>query len=169
MVEPSKTGDPEAFAQVFREYHRDAVRLAWLLCGDQGRAEDAVSEAFARVYVHWRKGTVKDVRSYLRRAVVNQVRNGGRRRVLEIREAGRRWGDDRGPRLHDDDIVERDEVRRLLDQLSTKQRQAVVLRFYADLSQHEAADILGIPVGTLKSHTARGLARLRELQAAQAS
>ncbi|MGH8902381.1 MAG: sigma-70 family RNA polymerase sigma factor [Egibacteraceae bacterium] len=157
----------DAFALVFRDLHRDAVRLAWLLCRDVDRAEDAVSEAFARVYVHWREGKVGDLRPYLRRAVVNQIRNGGRRRVLELREAGRRSGDERGLRLHDDDVAERDEIRRLLSQLTSRQQQVIVLRFYADLDTLQTADVLGCPVGTVKSLTSRGLARLRALQDAE--
>jgi RNA polymerase sigma factor (sigma-70 family) len=157
----------DVFALFFRDLHRDAVRLAWVLCGDMDRAEDAVSEAFARVYVHWREGRVADLRPYLRRAVVNQIRNVGRRRVLELREAGRHSGDERGPRLHDDDVAERDEVRRLLSQLTSRQREVIILRFYADLDTLQTADILGCPVGTVKSLTSRGLARLRVLQAAE--
>lgn len=170
VLERSETGDDvDVFALRFRDLHRDAIRLAWLLCGDMDRAEDAVSEAFARVYVHWRNGKVSDLRPYLRRAVVNQIRNGGRRRVLELREASRRSGDKRGPRPHDDDVVEQDEVRRLLRQLTSRQRQVIVLRFYADLDTLQTADLLGCPVGTVKSLTSRGLARLRALQAAQAA
>lgn len=168
--ERDRTGDgADVFALVFPDLHRDAMRLARLLCGDKDRAEDAVSEAFARVYVHWRNGKVGDLRPYLRRAVVNQIRNCGRRRVLELREADRRSGDERGPRPHDDDVAEQDEVRRLLRQLTSRQRQVIVLRFYADLDTLQTADVLGCPVGTVKSLTSRGLARLRALQAAQAA
>jgi RNA polymerase sigma factor (sigma-70 family) len=170
VLEP-QDGDYSAdvFALTFRDFYRDAVRVAWLLCGDVDRAEDAVSEAFARVYVHWREGRVGDLRPYLRRAVVNQIRNVGRRRVLEVREAGRRSGDERGLRLHDDDVAERDEIRRLLSQLTNRQREVIILRFYADLDTLQTADVLGCPVGTVKSLTSRGLARLRALQAAEAA
>lgn len=168
-LQPDAGDEASVFALVFRDLHRDAVRLAWMLCGDVDRAEDAVSEAFARVYVHWRSGKVSDLRAYLRRAVVNQIRNLGRRRALELREAGRRSGDERGPRLHDDDVVERDEVRRLLDQLTSRQRQVIILRFYADLDTLQTADVLGCPVGTVKSLTSRGLARLRALQSTEAA
>ena len=163
------TDQADVFALVFRDLHRDVVRLALLLCGNADHAEDAVSEAIARVYIHWREGRVDHLGPYLRRAVVNQVRNVGRRRGLERREANRRSGDKRGPRLHDDDVVERDEVRQLLSHLTSRQRQAIVLRFYADLDTVQTANILGCPVGTVKSLTSRGLARLRALQDAQAA
>ncbi len=156
------------FAEVFKAHARDAVRLATLLTGDQGRAEDAVSEAFARVFVQWRKGRVEDVRPYLRRAVVNQVRNGARRGLLERREAVRLHGDDRGARAQADDVVERDEVTRLLARLPARQRAAIVLRYYADMPEAQVAEALGCPVGTVKSLVSRGLARLRLLSTAEA-
>lgn len=149
------------FADVFATHARDAVRLATLLTGDPHRAEDLVSEAFARVYVRWRRGGVMDPGAYLRRAVVNQVRYSARRRFLERREASRRHGDQRGPRAHDDDIAERDEVDRLLAVLSERQRTAIVLRYWEDLPEAAVAAAMGCPVGTVKSLVSRGMARLR--------
>ena len=56
-----------------------------------------------------------------------------------------------------------EDLRRALLALPAKQRAAVVLRFYCDLSEQETAAAMGVSVGTVKSHTSRGLARLREL------
>jgi RNA polymerase sigma-70 factor (sigma-E family) len=159
--------DDDGFAEVFRLHSREAVGLAYLLCGDRQRAEDAVSEAFARMYARWGSGAIRDPRAYLRRAVLNEVRNGFRRRFYERREATRRHADDRGAQGHDDAVGDRDHVARLLAQIPERQRTALVLRFHADLTEAQAAEVLGCPVGTLKSLTSRGLARLRELQAAQ--
>jgi RNA polymerase sigma factor (sigma-70 family) len=58
---------------------------------------------------------------------------------------------------------EAEDLRRALLALPAKQRAAVVLRFYCDLSEQETAAAMGVSVGTVKSHTSRGLARLREL------
>lgn len=154
-----------AFAEVFAAHARDAVRLATLLTGDPHRAEDVVGEAFARVYVRWRRGGILDARAYVRRAVVNQVRNTARRGFLERREAARRHGDLRGPRAHDDDVVERDEVDRLLALLTHRQRTAIVLRYWEDLPEAAVAAAMGCPVGTVKSLVSRGLARLRDARA----
>ncbi|MGH8908239.1 MAG: sigma-70 family RNA polymerase sigma factor [Egibacteraceae bacterium] len=167
-AEPVEIEDAE-FAEAFRDLHPDAVRLARLLCGDAGQAEDAVSEAFACIYTPWREGRVQDLRAYLRRAVVNQVHTRGRRGLLERRVADRRWGDGRGPLLYEDQCADRDELRRLLEGLSAQQRRVLILRFYADLSVEETARALHCPTGTVKSLTARGLARLRALHAPRAA
>lgn len=154
-----------SFAEVYNTHHRSAVRLAWLLTGDPHQAEDAVAEAFAKVWVKWDQGRVHDLGPYLRRTVVNEVRSRGRRTVLERREAERRTGDDRGVRTHDDAAAEQDLVWRSLGQLPDRQRQAVVLRYYEDLPEAEVAEILGVSVGTVKSQVSRGLEKLREIVA----
>ncbi len=158
----SRTGGTD-FAEVFNAHHQGAVRLAWLLTGDADQAEDAVAEALAKVWVKWEQGRVHDPGPYLRRAVVNEVRSRGRRKVLERREADRRTADDRGVRLHDDAAADHDLVWRSLGQLPPRQRQAIVLRYYEDLPEAEVAEMLGISVGTVKSQVSRGLDRLREV------
>ena len=155
--------DADSFATVFNAHHRKAVRLAYLLCGDHHQAEDIVSDAFAKVYVQWQKGRVSDVGSYLRRAVVNETNSKLRRRYLERREAAKRSGDERGVRLVDEHAADHDEVWQALSRLPERQRQAVVLRYYEDLSEAQTAEILGCSVGTVKSQVSRGLARMQEL------
>lgn len=151
------------FAAVFNAHHRRAVRLAWLLTGDAHAAEDIVAEAFAKVWVQWDKGRVDNVGAYLRRAVVNHIRSRGRRRKLELRELERRGGDDRGVQLLDDHAAEHDEVWQALLRLPQRQRAAIVLRYYEDLSEADVAEALGVSVGTVKSQVFRGMQRLREL------
>lgn len=155
--------EERSFASVFNEHHRRAVQLAYLLTSDADQAEDIVAEAFAKVYVRWKRGEVRDVGAYLRRAVANEANSKLRRRYLERREAGRRHGDDRGVRLVDDHAADRDEVWSALGRLPTRQRQAVVLRYYEDLSEAETAELLGVSVGTVKSQVSRGLARMHEV------
>lgn len=134
-----------------------------LLTGDPDQAEDVVAEALAKVYVRWQKGDVRQVGPYLRRAVTNEANSRLRRRHLERREAERRSGDDRGVRAVDDGAADRDEVWQAIQRLPDRQRQAVVLRYYEDLSEAETAEILGTSVGTVKSQVSRGRARLQEL------
>ena len=153
----------DAFAAVFNAHHRDAVRLAYLLTSDADQAEDIVSDAFAKVWTQWQKGRVDDVGAYLRRAVANTAKSRLRRRYLERREAERRTGDDRGVRRLDDHAAEQDQVWQAIQRLPDRQRAVVVLRYYEDLSVEETAEILGVSQGTVKSQTARGLDRLREL------
>jgi RNA polymerase sigma-70 factor (sigma-E family) len=168
-VHRAQGASASSFADVFNTHHRSAVRLAWLLTGDPHLAEDVVADAFAKVWIQWEKGRVHDAGPYLRKAVVNNVRSRGRRRGLELREAGKRSGDDRGIRLHDDSVAERDAVWQALQHLPERQRQAVVLRYYEDLPEAEVAEILGVRVGTVKSQVSRGLDRLRELLEARAA
>jgi RNA polymerase sigma-70 factor (sigma-E family) len=155
--------DADSFATVFNAHHRQAVRLAYLLVSDPHLAEDIVSEAFAKVYVRWSKGEVRDVGAYLRRAVANEANSRLRRRYLERRVADERSGDDRGVRLVDEQAAEHDQVWRAIERLPDRQRAAVVLRYYEDLSEAETAEVLGVSLGTVKSQTSRGLARLQDL------
>ena len=90
------------FASVFAAHHADAVRLAYLLCGDRTRAEDVVSDAFVKLYRRWQRGGIANPRAYLRRAVVNELNSAFRRLALERREAAKRSGDRRGVRRTDD-------------------------------------------------------------------
>lgn len=152
-----------SFATVFNAHHRQAVRLAYLLTSDADQAEDIAAEAFAKVYVRWKRGDVRDVGAYLRRAVANEANSKLRRRYLERREAEKRSGDDRGVVTVDGGAADRDQVWQALQRLPDRQRKAIVLRYYEDLSEAETAEILGCSVGTVKSQVSRGLARLQEL------
>lgn len=154
---------PDSFAAAYNRHHRQMVRLAYLLVGDAGQAEDIVADAFARVWPRWERGEVRDLGPYLRRAVVNHANSRLRRRYLERRVAARRSGDDRGVRLVDDDAADRDEIWAALARLPQGQRSAVVLRYFEDLSEAETAAVLDVSVGTVKSQVSRGLRRLREL------
>jgi RNA polymerase sigma-70 factor (sigma-E family) len=152
---------PEQYGVVYRAHLEPLLRSAWLLCGDRNQAEDVVAEAFARVFAHWRRGQVSEPYAYLRRAVINEVTSRGRRRVLEVREERRRSRSGRVAQRFDELVAERDVVVQALRRLPLRQRAVLVLRFYDDLPEREVANILGLSVGTVKSHTARGLERLR--------
>lgn len=149
------------FADVFAAHHVEALRLAYLLCGDRHRAEDAVSEAFVRVYRRWRKGGIDHPRAYIKRAVVNEVNSRFRRLTVERREAAKQSADNRGVRAADDQLADADLIFRTLQALPERQRTAIVLRYYADLSEAEIATTMGIAAGTVKSTVSRGLERLR--------
>ncbi len=138
-------------------------RLAYLLCSDWHLAEDLVQGALTRAYGAWRRvERSDDVDAYVRRILVNQATDGWHKR--------RRLGELLGGPVERPSVVDRtvqvdqrDELLRFLDQLPTQQRAVLVLRFFEDLSVEATADLLGISTGTVKSHTSRGLARLREL------
>ncbi len=154
------------FAGVYAANRERAVRLAWLLTSDVDQAEDVVADAFAKVWRRWQRGGIEDPAAYVRRAVVNEANSKLRRRYRERAEDRRQRGDDRGIRLHDEQAADRDAVWQALQRLPERQRAAVVLRYYEDLSEAQAADVLGVAVGTVKSLTSRGLQRLEQELAA---
>lgn len=153
----------EEFTQTYATHHAEALRLAYLLCGDRHRAEDAVADAFVKVYRQMQRGNVEQPRAYLRRAVVNEINSRFRRLALERRQAQKRSGDDRGRRTAEEQVADSDEVFMALRHLPPRQRTVVVLRFYEDLAEKDIADVMGISLGTVKSTLHRGLERLRTL------
>ena len=140
-----------------------AARLAYLLSGDPVAAEDIASEALARVLWRSRRADIRDVPSYVRAAVVNEARRVGRRDAMRRRLE--RLASARVPPAGSgtDVVSDRDAVVRLLRRLPPRQREAVVLRHYADLPEAEVARLLQCPVGTAKSLAARGVTGLRRM------
>ncbi|HYN97373.1 MAG TPA: SigE family RNA polymerase sigma factor [Pilimelia sp.] len=139
------------------------VRMAYLLTYDRGHAEDLVQSALLRTLRHWRR--VRNAPdAYARKVLLNLALD--RRRSLRRRPAEFPLPD--GDAAHPPDLSaagmgDRVMLSQALTLLPVRQRQVVVLRFYADLSVADAADLLGCSVGTVKSTTAKALARLREL------
>jgi RNA polymerase sigma-70 factor (sigma-E family) len=154
-----RAGQVEA---LFDEQYPGLCRLAWLMVGDRDRAEEVVMEAFLRTFVAW--GRIRDVEragAYLRRAVVNQSRTRARRQSTEGRANARLSGRARPP--VDDPIQARDDAAVVLDAvraLPHRQRAAVVLRYYEDLSEAAIAETLRCSVGTVKSQLAKARATL---------
>ena len=149
------------FEDVFRTHHDRLVRLAGLLCGNATVAEDAVAEVFARLYRRWQPGTIEDVDAYLRRAVVNEI--GG-----EFRRRARRGRRVIPPNVTtatsaEDAVTERDRMWEAMLRLPARQRAVLVLRYFDDASEARVAAILEVPLGTVKSTTARGLDGLRHI------
>jgi RNA polymerase sigma-70 factor (sigma-E family) len=152
-----------AVTELFDAHYAGLCRLATLLLADPGQAEEAVQEAFLRTYVGWRRLRHPErAGAYLRAAVVNQCRSRGRRRMTEQRGNRAVWADvrdDGGP----SDVERTGEVLAVLDavcSLPTRQREAVVLRYYADLSEADVAEALGCSVGTVKSQLFKARATL---------
>ncbi|MEW6059886.1 MAG: SigE family RNA polymerase sigma factor [Actinomycetota bacterium] len=140
-----------------------ARRLAYFLTGDRDLAEDLVQEAFVRVagrFGHLRKPDAFDV--YLRRTVINLFTSHLRRLRLERIQAERERGGAEQCEASAVDLAERDRMWRALQRLPERQRAAVVLRYYEDLSEHDAAEVLRCSTGALKQLVVRGMATLRE-------
>jgi RNA polymerase sigma-70 factor (sigma-E family) len=153
--------------ELYAQHGPGAARLAYLLTGDKTTAEDLVNEAFVRVF-----GRFRDMRdpgsfeSYLRRTIVNLTNSHFRRLRTERDYLRRRRVEPPPPSMPD--LESRDEMWRLLQRLPQRQRAAIVLRFYDDLTEAATAEVLGCPVGTVKSFVSRGLARLRSEVASDA-
>ncbi|HEU0129733.1 MAG TPA: SigE family RNA polymerase sigma factor [Mycobacteriales bacterium] len=153
-------GDTE-LVELYRAHYRSLVRLAALLLDDVGTSEEVVQDAYIRMHGAW--GRIKDpdrALAYLRTTVVNLSRSRMRRRQVAERHA---------PRLRPETVVvddfavtgaERDAVMGALRALPPKQREALVLRFYGDLSEAEIATAMGCSQGAVKSHLHRGKAAL---------
>jgi len=138
-------------------------RLAYLLTGDAALAEDLAQESFVGLLARLR--FIRDeeaVGAYLRRAVVNLVRKHWRKQGTERSYLRREGPGTVGRTTVLPDLAARDEMWQALGKLTYRQRAAIVLRFYEDLSEGETAQVLGCAVGTVKSSVARGLRRMRE-------
>jgi RNA polymerase sigma-70 factor (sigma-E family) len=137
------------------------VRLGYGLTGDLQLAEDLAQTAFARAYASWgRVRRADDPDAYLRKIVVNANRSRFRKlRVAEVLTAS--VPDLPGPADHADQRSQRDALVTALMQLPYGQRAVVVLRYWLDLTETQAADVLGCSVGNVKSQAARALAKLR--------
>lgn len=135
-------------------------RLAVLLTGEPDRASDLAQEALLRSYRAWPRIQREDPAPYVRRVLVNLVRNEARRKLIERRHppGPAAFHEDHGPRT--DDAIRVAEVLRTLPPV---RRAVVVLRFYEDLPEAEIARILDRPLGTIKSDLHRALKTLRPL------
>ena len=154
---------PAGFATLYAAHNRQLVRFAYLLTGDPGQAEDLVADVFAQVLRRWGDTTIDDPQAYLRRAVVNRFNSRLRRRYVARRYRNTADGSDRGVVYADEQLAERDAMFQALDRLPEGQRTVVVLRYYEDLSVAEAAQVLGVSEGTVKSQTSRALERLSSI------
>jgi RNA polymerase sigma-70 factor (sigma-E family) len=139
------------------------LRTAYLLTGDQHLAEDLVQEALARTHRAWsRLQDTGNAEAYTRKVMYHtQVSRWRRRRVAEAMPGDLPEAAGRGSGDHASLASLRVTLGRALASLSPRQRAVVVLRFFEDHSEAEAAELLGVSVGTIKSQTARALERLR--------
>jgi len=157
-----------AVAALYQASAVGLIRLAFVMLGDLESAEDVVQEAFCGLYRQW--GRLRDADRatfYLRTSVLNGCRSALRRRILR-----RRVLPDQPPAVVSAEAVvlsgeEREEVFRAVGRLPHRQREALVLRFYLDLSDDEIARVMGIRPSTVRSTMVRALETLgRVLQEA---
>jgi RNA polymerase sigma-70 factor (sigma-E family) len=155
----------EAVTRLFAAHYRPLVRLAALLLADTGTAEEIVQDAYVRLHQRWRGLREPDrALGYLRTSVVNGARSALRHRAVAQRYAAglRPPPDVPSAEAAHLDSAGNAELLAALRRLPVRQREALVLRYYADLSEAEIADAMGISRGAVKSHAARGIAALRQ-------
>ncbi|GGM12270.1 SigE family RNA polymerase sigma factor [Dactylosporangium sucinum] len=139
---------------------RPLLRLGWLLSGSAEQAQDLAQAALVRTYTAWHRVREDDALAYARRVLVNLHTDWLRRRPW--REVAHAEPPDAAAADPGHAAVEeRAALIAALQTLSRKERAAVVLRYYADLSERETAQTLGVSVGTVKSVCSRALAKLR--------
>jgi RNA polymerase sigma-70 factor (sigma-E family) len=164
VTEPSPAETPATPGRLEDLYVRNApgaLRLAYFLTGNRELAEDLVQEAFVRVAGRFRHLRVPDAfDAYLRRTIVNLSTSQLRRKKLE-RAYVARHGVEPAITPEPSDPAARDELWRALHTLPERQRAAIVLRFYEDLSEQQSAEILHCSPGAVNQLVVRGMASLR--------
>jgi RNA polymerase sigma factor (sigma-70 family) len=168
LAERARQGDERAFEELVRAYQGLAFRAAYLLTGSAADAEDAVQVGFVKAWGalgRFRRGA--EFRPWLLRIVANEAHNrrrsAQRRESLALRAAA---ADASGGAVPSPEAtaLEHERGHELLDavnRLDERDRDVLACRYFLELSERETADVLGVRLGTVKSRTARALARLR--------
>jgi RNA polymerase sigma-70 factor (sigma-E family) len=160
----------QALTELYAAHWVSLVRLSWLLVRDQHVAEESVQDAFVSMHAHWsRLRDPERALAYLRRSVVNTSRSVLRHRTVENRylvsetTARTAHGVTTEPSAEERAVARAagDGLIQALGRLPRRQREVLTLRYYADLSEAQIADALGISAGAVKAHAHRALAALR--------
>jgi RNA polymerase sigma-70 factor (sigma-E family) len=156
--------DSNAFVEFATARSGALFRAAYLMVGDHALAEDLLQEALTKTYVAWpRLRDINNAEAYTRKAITTTAISWWRRKSWQHekprddvpeRPAGEHTEDS-------DDVAQRDWLWTELQSLAPRQRAAIVLRYYEDLSEAQTAEALGCSIGTVKSQVSDGLKRLR--------
>lgn len=158
--------DRDAFELLYGRYVRPVFSLALRRLGDRGHAEDAVQEAFAAI---WRSAsTYRPERgaaggwlyTVARNAIVDRLRRNGPPTDAELPELA---SSEPGPAQQAEDSEVSWRVHRALEELVPREREVIELAYWSGMSQSEVAEYLGLPLGTVKTRTRSGLAKLAEV------
>ena len=151
-----------AVVELYSEHYRALVRLAALLVRDTPTAEEVVQDSFVAMHGGWQRlRDAEKALAYLRQAVVNRSRSVLRHRTVVDKNLQKAPPDMPSAEHGAMVLLERHAVVAALRGLPGRQREAIVLRYYADLSEAQIAFAMGISRGAVKSHTARGMTALR--------
>ncbi|GHH27658.1 SigE family RNA polymerase sigma factor [Streptomyces rubradiris] len=148
--------------ETYRAHYRSLLGLAALLLDDTASCEDVVQEAFIRV--HSARRRVRDPEktlAYLRQTVVNLSRSTLRRRILGLKLLSKPMPDAASAEEGAYDQLERRDLIKAMKGLQRRQREVLVLRYFADMTEAQVAETLGISLGSVKAYGSRGIAALR--------
>jgi RNA polymerase sigma factor (sigma-70 family) len=169
LIARAQRGDTTAYEELVHAYQGIAFRTAYLIAGGAAEAEDAMQEGFVKAWRalgRFRRGA--PFRPWLLRIVANEAHNrrrsAGRRAQLALRAAAEISSGDAAP-SPEAALLGAEQRTRLLETVNSlpeDQRVVISLRYFAELSEAETAETLGLPRGTVKSRTSRALERLRE-------
>ena len=168
LAERAKDGDERAFETLVRTYEGIAFRTAYLLTGSADAAEEAAHVGFLKAWQalpRFRRGA--EFRPWLLRIVANEAHNrrrsAGRREALVLRAVAEDASGDAVPSPEAAALgaESRQALLDAVDRLDQRDRDVLVCRYFLALSEEEAAQVLGVRRGTVKSRTARALERLR--------
>jgi RNA polymerase sigma-70 factor (sigma-E family) len=155
--------DRAAFAEFALARAGALHRAAYLMVGDAHLAQDLVQEALTKTYVAWpRLRDPRNAEAYCRKAITTTAISWFRRKGWDNERPTEHLPDCAASRDADSGIAARDEVWQALHDLPPRQRAALVLRYYDDLTEAQTADVMGCAVGTVKSQVSAGLRKLRE-------
>ena len=168
LVEAMATGDREALAALYDRYSPLLMALGMRILRERRAVEDLLHDVFLEA---WRVASSYDssrgaVRTWLtirmRSRALDRLNAAGRRRRVFNRDDDKRVGEDMP--APDDPSLSPDQsaVRNAVSQLSSERREILELSYFEGMSCAEIADIIGIPLGTVKSRMAAGLRQLRE-------
>jgi len=166
LVRRAQAGDRAAFGAIVRAHQAAALRLATIICGDSTEAYDIVQDSFVKAFHALpRMRSTESLRPWMMRIVANQSKNARRSRARRDARVERqiRMRVDDAPTT-DDLVLTTVAAERLVDavgRLSADDRHVIACRYFAGLNEAETASALGVARGTVKSRTARALARLR--------
>lgn len=156
--------------ETYQAHYRSLLGLAALLLDDTASCEDVVQEAFIRVHSARKRVRDRDkTLAYLRQTVVNLSRSALRRRILGLKLLSKPMPDMASAEEGAYDLLERDDLIKSMRGLQRRQREVLVLRYFADMTEVQVAETLGISLGSVKAYGSRGIAALRvAMEAAQA-
>ncbi|MFE8939924.1 SigE family RNA polymerase sigma factor [Streptomyces sp. NPDC007872] len=148
--------------ETYRAHYRSLLGLAALLLDDTASCEDVVQEAFIRVHsARKRVREPEKTLAYLRQTVVNLSRSALRRRILGLKLLSKPMPDMASAEEGAYDRLEREDLIKAMRGLQRRQREVLVLRYFADMTEVQVAETLGISLGSVKAYGSRGMAALR--------